>query len=103
MPTIFGASDFPPPRLPSAFNNSPVEGVRHGERGHDPAVGVDDVGADVAIVDAVDGVTDELGGRQNQDEQGQKSRGELIMQTENGTVVRHIPDLTEVLERSKHS
>ena len=65
LPASSGGSDFSPSRINASFNHSPVKGVRHGEGGHDPAVGVDDVGADVAIVDAVDRVTDELGSRQN--------------------------------------
>ena len=63
--------------------------VRHGERGRDPAVGVDDVDGNITIVDALDGVTQELRGRDDQRKGEQHHRREHIFHPEDG-IVGHV-------------
>lgn len=64
-----------------------IEGVGHGERGRDPAIGVDGVRGQ-ALNDAGDWITDVLGGRDDHGAREEEHRGEVVVQPEHHRVRR---------------
>lgn len=90
----------PDARVRGARAHLPVERVRHGERGRDPAERVHRPGRK-PFHDALDGVADVLRGRHHDRARQQRGHGERDVHAEHGAVGGHRLPLDELLEAAQ--